>query len=251
MVELGAAVDRELSTLVPRAGPTRRLPPRARLVRPAPGARRSRWRRVAAFACTAAAAAVLGLVADDLTRGAPAPAMSAGAGAVAPRPTDRSSATDAPAAPPPAALPAVALAPTALPAAAAPDGAAPEARAPVQRAAAGPARQPASEPTRREARAARPAAREPARGARRQAAACRGLSGGALARCADPQLMSADRRLRRAYDRAVRAGVSRQELISYRTRWSRLRRQARTDPLGVTSAYDRLAGELNRAAADR
>jgi hypothetical protein len=76
---------------------------------------------------------------------------------------------------------------------------------------------------------------------------CGGLRGDALARCLWPSVMSADRDLRRAYERAVRVGVSRSTLVSYRDRWSSLRRDAQRDPRRTISAYRRMAGDLDRA----
>lgn len=77
---------------------------------------------------------------------------------------------------------------------------------------------------------------------------CERLRGAAQARCAYPAVIAADRRLRAAYAKATRAGVSRQRLVSVRTRWASLRRQADDRPTQVIVAYDRMAADLTRAA---
>jgi len=72
---------------------------------------------------------------------------------------------------------------------------------------------------------------------------------GADGRCGHADVMAADRRLRRAYAAAVRAGVSNAVLDDYRDRWSSLRRRAPEEPRRVTVGYRRLATELESEAA--
>jgi hypothetical protein len=60
--------------------------------------------------------------------------------------------------------------------------------------------------------------------------------------------MAADRRLRRAYAAAVRAGVSRSILVAARDRWSATRR---AEPSRVVAVYGALAGDLERRAHRR
>jgi hypothetical protein len=76
---------------------------------------------------------------------------------------------------------------------------------------------------------------------------CGRLARAALARCMRPQVLAADRQLRRAYRHAVRQGVDREVLVAYRDEWSSLRRKANKDPHRVVAAYRRLAGQLDSA----
>lgn len=105
------------------------------------------------------------------------------------------------------------------------------------------ARQPAPAPpaVQRPARAKAPPAARAARG-------CQALRGEARARCAYPAVLAADRRLRTAYARATRAGVSRTTLITYRSRWASLGRRATAEPARVIAGYGVMAGELDRLA---
>ncbi|RAK60743.1 hypothetical protein DJ021_13460 [Phenylobacterium hankyongense] len=82
--------------------------------------------------------------------------------------------------------------------------------------------------------------------ARSPAWKCRRLKGGALARCAYPTVIAADRRLRTAYASASRAGVSRSVLVSYRSAWADLRPRASRDPGHVIDRYDTLTRDLTR-----
>jgi hypothetical protein len=92
----------------------------------------------------------------------------------------------------------------------------------------------------------RVAAREPALGR------CARVSrGAALARCAYPAVMVADRRLRTAYGHAVRAGVPRPLLVSYRNRWASLRRDANDHPARTVAVYGAMADDLQRLARRR
>jgi hypothetical protein len=67
-------------------------------------------------------------------------------------------------------------------------------------------------------------------------------------RCSYATVMAADARLRRAYEHAIRAGVSRTVLVDYRDEWSDLRRDARHRPGRTTAGYRRLASELDELA---
>jgi uncharacterized protein YecT (DUF1311 family) len=79
---------------------------------------------------------------------------------------------------------------------------------------------------------------------------CDRLSGDARARCAYPEVMAADRRLRRAYAQATRAGVERARLVSYRNRWASLRHRADDQPTRVIAAYGDMAQDLSRLARE-
>lgn len=81
--------------------------------------------------------------------------------------------------------------------------------------------------------------------------ACGRLARGALARCMRPQIISADRQLRIAYETAARAGVGRRTLVAYRQRWVRLRGQANADPRGVVIGYRQIARDLDAARTGR
>ncbi|MDB5457323.1 MAG: hypothetical protein JWP92_2908 [Caulobacter sp.] len=67
-------------------------------------------------------------------------------------------------------------------------------------------------------------------------------------RCSHAEVLAADRRLRRAYARAIDAGVPRPVLVSYRDRWASLRRLAVNQPNRTVGAYGALARDLNRKA---
>jgi uncharacterized protein YecT (DUF1311 family) len=82
----------------------------------------------------------------------------------------------------------------------------------------------------------------------RTADRCERLRGDDRARCAYPQVLEADRRLRRAYASATRAGVERGRLVSYRNRWASLRHRADDQPARVIAAYGDMARDLNRLA---
>ncbi|WP_395674322.1 hypothetical protein [Phenylobacterium sp.] len=79
---------------------------------------------------------------------------------------------------------------------------------------------------------------------------CGRLRGDALARCAYPDVLAADRRLRRAYEDAADAGVGSDELADYRSRWASLRRRANRDPGLVIESYSLMAGDLRQLAHD-
>lgn len=66
------------------------------------------------------------------------------------------------------------------------------------------------------------------------------------ARCLRPDILDADRRLRRAYAEAIRQGVERPFLVEHQRRWARLRKQAIRDPDDVLEGYGELAGALER-----
>ncbi|MCR5878160.1 hypothetical protein [Phenylobacterium sp. J367] len=82
------------------------------------------------------------------------------------------------------------------------------------------------------------------------AGGCERLSGGARARCGYPQVLAADRQLRRAYAQATRAGVERGRLVSYRNRWANLRHRADDQPTRVAAAYGDMARDLSRLARE-
>lgn len=69
------------------------------------------------------------------------------------------------------------------------------------------------------------------------------------ARATRAEVLAADRRLRRAYDRAIRAGVPRPVLVDYRNRWNRLRRTTWNEPARLVRGYDRLERDLSQEAA--
>ena len=81
--------------------------------------------------------------------------------------------------------------------------------------------------------------------------ACGGLRGEARAWCSHRAVMAADDRLRRAYDRAIGAGVARPVLASYRARWANLRDRASASPGEVVAGYSAMANDLSRIAATR
>jgi hypothetical protein len=156
------------------------------------------------------------------------------AGAVLPKP--------APAARPPAAAPVppvVASPPIApIPVSSAPAGWVAPAPSPSPAPEAAPARKPPAK--------AKPAprARRPAAKAAR-AAACGARTTGRW--CAYRAVLAADQRLRRAYDRAVRAGASYDVLVEHRRDWARLRKRASRDPEMVIERYDEISQALDRA----
>jgi len=78
-------------------------------------------------------------------------------------------------------------------------------------------------------------------------ASCRNLGRMDRARCMRPQVMDADRRLRSAYLDAMQAGVDPRTLTSYHRRWSRIRRQANSDPAYVAASFDQMARQLGAA----
>jgi hypothetical protein len=61
-------------------------------------------------------------------------------------------------------------------------------------------------------------------------------------------LIAADRRLRVAYAHAVRAGVPRHVLVSYRNRWADLRNDANWRPAQVVAGYGEMSADLERMA---
>jgi hypothetical protein len=71
---------------------------------------------------------------------------------------------------------------------------------------------------------------------------------GADRHCDRREVLAADRRLRRAYAAAVKAGVARPVLVEYRDDWARLRRRAPREPARVVSGYGRMASALERPA---
>jgi hypothetical protein len=71
------------------------------------------------------------------------------------------------------------------------------------------------------------------------------------AQCTHSELLAADRRLRKAFSRAVDAGVPRAVLVDYRNRWASLRHDAVYRPNRVATGYGAMAGDLNRLANRR
>src|SRR5450432_1276698 len=71
------------------------------------------------------------------------------------------------------------------------------------------------------------------------------------ARPTHADLLLADRRLRRAYARAIDAGVPRPVLVSYRDRWADLRHDASWRPDRVAAGYGAMAGDLTRLSERR
>jgi hypothetical protein len=67
--------------------------------------------------------------------------------------------------------------------------------------------------------------------------------------CAYADVQTADRRLRQAYSAAIRAGVSRPTLVSYRDRWAELRRRHAHEPRRLVTGYGALASDLHQATA--
>lgn len=78
---------------------------------------------------------------------------------------------------------------------------------------------------------------------------CAGGSGYEQVQCGHDAMMTADRRLRRAYGQARRAGVPSEVLANYNDRWADLLQSAETPPLAVAAGYRDLAAELDRHAA--
>lgn len=69
--------------------------------------------------------------------------------------------------------------------------------------------------------------------------------------CADPQLADADRRMARAYDRALAAGVPRRYLRAEQDDWMAIREQAaRRSPRAVADIYEQRTAELNDMAIE-
>ena len=67
--------------------------------------------------------------------------------------------------------------------------------------------------------------------------------------CAEPRLSAADARLRRAYDRALEAGVRPQRLARQQTRWLAAREDAARDhPAAVEEVYEARIAELEDMA---
>ncbi|NJC32953.1 hypothetical protein GGR88_000427 [Sphingomonas jejuensis] len=102
---------------------------------------------------------------------------------------------------------------------------------------------------------AEPVAPAPARtraAPRREVAArrddCGRYEGADAAACLYDRLLDADGRLAAAYERAVDAGVPVADLRMLRREWSRARRYAEDDPIGVAEAFDAIAADLRAAS---
>jgi hypothetical protein len=69
--------------------------------------------------------------------------------------------------------------------------------------------------------------------------------------CADPELSAADRELSQAYRRALRSGVSPEQLRAEQRDWLAIREDAALrSPRAVASVYDQRIDELNQIAED-
>ncbi|WP_334160905.1 lysozyme inhibitor LprI family protein [Phenylobacterium sp.] len=67
--------------------------------------------------------------------------------------------------------------------------------------------------------------------------------------CGDPALAAADRRLNRAYERAIASGIPARELRAEQDDWLSIREDAaRRSPRAVASVYEQRIRELNRLA---
>lgn len=73
---------------------------------------------------------------------------------------------------------------------------------------------------------------------------CEGMNENREAWCLRPAVLAADRGLRDAYADAIRTGVERSTLISYRKRWARLRNRSSDEPRYLIGSYRALAEEL-------
>jgi type IV secretory pathway VirB10-like protein len=109
---------------------------------------------------------------------------------------------------------------------------------------------PAAEPRPQAAKAVAKTKRSAAKIERAADGRCETLRGANRARCAYPQVLAADRKLRRAYAQATRAGVERARLVSYRNRWASLRHRADEQPMRVIAAYSDMAQDLSRLARE-
>lgn len=94
-------------------------------------------------------------------------------------------------------------------------------------------------------------AQEPGRLDTARVAKPRGPAFCGSAQCSHADLLAADRRLRKAYTRAISAGVPRAVLVNYRNRWASLRHDAVYRPNRVATGYSSMAGDLNRMADRR
>ena len=91
---------------------------------------------------------------------------------------------------------------------------------------------------------------EGARPARGGSAAAGCPPGSLEDRCIYQDVLNADARLRRAYSRARRSGVSVRQLTAVNRRWIRAREMSLDDPDGTIERYDALADTLDRARRD-
>lgn len=90
-----------------------------------------------------------------------------------------------------------------------------------------------------------------ARDGRGAATGGRCVAGSLEDRCIYQDVLDADSRLRLAYRRAQRGGVSNRDLATVTRRWSRAREMSLDDPDGTIQRYDQLADTLDRARRDR
>jgi len=91
---------------------------------------------------------------------------------------------------------------------------------------------------------------EVARPARRGSTAAGCAPGSLEDRCIYQDVLNADARLRLAYSRARRSGVSVRQLTAVNRRWIRAREMSLDDPDGTIERYDALADTLDRARRD-
>ncbi|XHR98473.1 hypothetical protein ACFB49_00630 [Sphingomonas sp. DBB INV C78] len=67
--------------------------------------------------------------------------------------------------------------------------------------------------------------------------------------CLQPAVRAADQELRNAYASAIRNGVERSTLVSYRKRWSKVRNRSSDEPRQLIGNYYALAEELQTLSA--
>jgi uncharacterized protein YecT (DUF1311 family) len=95
-----------------------------------------------------------------------------------------------------------------------------------------------------------PTAAEAVRPARGGSAAAGCAPGSLEDRCIYQDVLNADARLRLAYSRARRSGVSVRQLTAVNRRWIRARELSLDDPDGTIERYDALSDMLDRARRD-
>jgi len=102
----------------------------------------------------------------------------------------------------------------------------------------------------RAASASVPAEAEAVRSTRGRSAAAGCAPGSLEDRCIYQDVLNADARLRLAYSRARRSGVSVRQLTAVNRRWIRAREMSLDDPDGTIERYDALADTLDQARRD-
>ncbi|WP_380874685.1 hypothetical protein [Sphingomonas sp. DBB INV C78] len=78
---------------------------------------------------------------------------------------------------------------------------------------------------------------------------CTGMDDAHEAWCLQPAVRAADQELRNAYASAIRNGVERSTLVSYRKRWSKVRNRSSDEPRQLIGNYYALAEELQTLSA--